>query len=120
MQVKRVIAGEGDEMQRGTAPHLPVLLWLALIATAGGAAIAREPKATAYLPRDEIVDNIIHFALRGDCQARRNIFGSAFVTTCKVPAVGGKVDRVQFDPRIHFKSQHISAGGDIPKSDALW
>ncbi len=75
-------------MQRGTAPHLPVLLWLALIATAGGAAIAREPKATAYLPRDEIVDNIIHFALRGDCQARRNIFGSAFVTTCKVPDVG--------------------------------
>jgi hypothetical protein len=76
-------------MQHGTAPHLPtILLWLALSAIAGGAAIAREPKTTAYLPRKEIVDNIIHFALRGDCQTRRNIFGSAFVTTCKAPDVG--------------------------------
>ena len=78
-------------MPRAAAPQvLTVLLWLALGGIAGGPmrAQAPEPKAAQYLPRDEMVDAIIHNALLGDCQSRRGIFGSAFVTTCKAPEIG--------------------------------
>ena len=73
-------------MPRGAAPQvLTTLLWLALSAIAGGPMRAQEPRAAHYLPRAEMIDNIIHYALLGDCQTRRNIFGSAFVSTCKAP-----------------------------------
>jgi hypothetical protein len=79
-------------MPRGAAPQvLTILLWLALSAMPGGPMRAEEwePKAPKYLPREEMIDSIIHFALPGDCQARRNIFGSAFAWTCQAPDADG-------------------------------
>jgi hypothetical protein len=75
-------------MPRGAAPQvLTFLLWLALNLVAGAPvrAEAEEPVASEYLPREEMVDNIIHFALLGDCQLRRDIFGSAFASQCQPP-----------------------------------
>jgi hypothetical protein len=72
-------------MPRGAAPQLlTILLWLALTATADMLAHAQVPEknATRYLPREEMIDTIIHYALLGDCQARRSILGSAFASAC--------------------------------------
>ena len=79
-------------MPRGAAPRLlTFLLWLALSAVAGAPMRAEEqaPKAPEYVPREEMIDNIIHFALLGDCQVRRNILGSAFAPTCQAPDTDG-------------------------------
>jgi hypothetical protein len=111
-------------MQRGTAPHvLTTILWLALSATAGGLACAQEPKAAAYLPREEMIDNIIHFALLGDCQTRRNIFGSALASICKAPNAGESepirmmsfLDRLPDDALIEICRRNKIADCEKPK-----
>jgi hypothetical protein len=79
-------------MPRGAAPQvLTILLWLALSAAAGTPMRAqeREPQASEYLSRAEMVDNIIHFALLGDCQTRRNILGPAFASACQPSDIAG-------------------------------
>jgi hypothetical protein len=78
-------------MPRAAAPQvLAVLFWLALSAVAGAPIRAQvaETRAPEHLPREEMVDAIIHSALLGDCQVRSSIFGSAFAATCKAPGIG--------------------------------
>jgi hypothetical protein len=75
-------------MARGAASQvLTILLWLALSAAGGGSASAQEqaPSPAEHLPREEMIDNIIHFALMGDCQTRRSIFGSDVASACRSP-----------------------------------
>jgi hypothetical protein len=78
-------------MPRGAAPQvLTILLWLALSVVAGTPmrAQVQEPRAAEYLPREEMIDNIIHHALLGDCGTRRQILGPAYASTCQVPDTG--------------------------------
>src|SRR5262245_26631949 len=82
----RPIGGRATRMPRWVAPQvLTLLLGLALSAVAGMPVRAQEPRTPEYLPREEIIDNIIHCALIGDCQRRRSIFGSSFAPTCAAP-----------------------------------
>jgi len=78
-------------MPRGAAPQvLTILLWLAVSAAAGAPmrAEAQEPKTAQYLPREEMIDNIIHHALLGDCGTRRNILGPSYASPCQAPYTG--------------------------------
>lgn len=78
-------------MPRGAAPQvLTILLWLAVGAVAGASTHAEEieSKPAEYLPREEMIDAIIHFAVLGDCERRRKVFGPAFASTCSSPDAG--------------------------------
>ena len=61
---------------------------LALAAGADPPAPAQE-KAAEFVPREDMIDAIIHYAASGGCETRRKVFGAAFDSTCKEPGSGG-------------------------------
>lgn len=81
----------GTEMRRRRCrvPLTSGVLAIALaLAVTAGRSEQEQENAVELVPREDMIDAIIHFAASGRCETRRKVFGAAFDATCKKPDSG--------------------------------